>query len=111
MNKLAKREFEVCTEQGISVVICTVPTCKDCKNCINNNGWTKIVEKYPFVKIYEYDISTDFEKCEKYKILHTPAILIFKNGSLYNSFIYDNVDEVIKKLNIQKTDMPEVFTY
>jgi hypothetical protein len=44
-------------------------------------------------------------------VLHTPAILIFKKGKLFDSFIYSNIDEVITKLNIQKGDIPEVFTY
>lgn len=104
MKKLAKREFEVCVETGINVIICTVPFCKDCIDCINKDEWNDINKKYPFVKIYEYDISTDFDKCEEYKVLHTPAILIFRDGSLYDSFIFDNIEEVIEKLNIQKSD-------
>jgi hypothetical protein len=104
MKKLSTREFEICTENGINIVICTVPLCDKCKQCINED-WMLITQKYPFVKIYEYDISMDFDKCELYDIVYTPTILIFKNGSLYDNFSYTNIDDVLKRINIQKIDL------
>jgi hypothetical protein len=107
MRKLEHREFEISMECGINIVICTVPMCSQCKECVNDPQWSTITDKYPFVNIYTYDISTDVDKCEKYKLYYTPSILIFKGGKLSKNFVYSNVADVLKKLDIQKIDLLE----
>ena len=99
MHKILRRDFELQIENGINVIVCVIPFSLECKKCVKDLD--DYSSQYPFVIYNVYDISSDLDISETYEIVDVPTILIFKDGVLVDKFVYTNLENFTKKLDIE----------
>ena len=97
MKKIEKRDFEICGENGISVIVCVISfTDEKTEKCLKEIDDLNL-QKY-YIRSYCYNVGTDFDKIEQYSIINPPVVLIFKDGVLKHNYEYTTPEDLTKKL-------------
>lgn len=106
MEKLKRRNYEITIFDECypyKIVVCTLldQNCSKTVKEIDSLG----LQNNPIIRVYEYDISTDYEFCEKYDIANVPHILVYKKDEVINSFVYKNLEDFKNRVttSIKKT--------
>jgi thiol-disulfide isomerase/thioredoxin len=108
MKTINRRDFEIEIENGITVINCIIQNDEACITCTEQLD--ELSKKIQDVKFCKYDVMMDIDINEKYQITYPPYILIFQDGKLINKFVYKNISDFEKKLDInslikkEKTD-------
>jgi hypothetical protein len=97
MKKIEERDFEICAEVGITVIVCVVsPKDENTQKCLKEIDDLDL-KKY-YIKSYWYNVMTDYDKMEKFNIINPPVVLIFKDGNLKFNYEYKTPEDLTKKL-------------
>lgn len=96
MKKIEKRDFEICSENGIVVIVCMISMDESTKKCLDDIDSLNL-EKY-YIRSYYYNVGTDFDKMEQYSIINPPIVLIFKDSQLKYNYEYISPEDLTKKL-------------